>query len=139
MQELQAVPQYKIHTEPNSQEYLPDFVAESDATAADVLERWDESAPLAVERAVVLGPEHVEHVQLLESGEGGRIIVLDLSDIGRERLREATTARVGARLAIVAGGRIVAAPTIREPLTEGEAYVVVDRARVEQAFDALSE
>ena len=64
--------------------------------------------------------------------------MLDLSDVGRERLREATSARVGARLAIVAGGRIVAAPTIREPLTEGEAYVVVDASHVERAFDALS-
>ena len=125
-------------------EGLPDtsisvrFVAEAETTDADVLERVDGAAGLAVERAVVVGPEHVEHVQLLESAEGPRIIVLDLSDVGRERLREATTARVGARLAIIAGGRIVAAPTIREPLTEGEAFVVVDAAHVERAFDALT-
>lgn len=126
-------------------EALPDpslsvrFVADGEASDAEVLERWDEGDALAVERSVVVGPEHVDHVQLLESGDGARIIVLDLSDVGRERLREATTARVGARLAIVAGGRVVAAPTIREPLTEGEAYVTVDVAHVERAFDALTE
>lgn len=125
-------------------EALPDitlslrFVAEGAASDAEVLARWDEGDSLAVEHAVVIGPEHVEHVQLLEAAEGPRVIVLDLSDVGRERLREATSARVGARLAIVAGGRIVAAPTIREPLTEGEAYVVVDASHVERAFDALS-
>lgn len=126
-------------------EALPDpslsvrFVADGAASDAELLERWDAGDALLVERSVVVGPEHVDHVQLLESGDGARIIVLDLSDVGRERLREATTARVGARLAIVAGGRVVAAPTIREPLTEGEAYVTVDVAHVERAFDALTE
>lgn len=116
------------------------FVAEGAEASADaeLLERWDGSSPLAVERAVVLGAEHIEHVQLLETGEGPRVIVLDLSDVGRERLREATTARAGARLAIVAGGRVVAAPTIREPLTEGEAYVRVEAAHVERAYAALA-
>lgn len=115
------------------------FVATGETTAAELLSRWDDGEPLPLETAIVIGPEHVDHVQLLETGDGPRVIVLDLSDVGRERLREATTARVGERLAIVAGGRIVAAPTIREPLTEGEAYVTVDAASVERVFDALSE
>ena len=54
-------------------------------------------------------------------------------------LLEHAAAVFGDRLAIVAGGRIVAAPTIREPLTEGEAYVSVAQDDVERVFDALSE
>lgn len=115
------------------------WVASDEAVDAEVLPRWDEGEALAVENAVLVGAEHIDHVQLLESGDGPRIIVLDLSDVGRERLREATTDAEGRRLAIVAGGRIVAAPTIREPLTEGEAYVSVDAAFVDRAFEALSE
>jgi|GEM_PF-3114457 preprotein translocase subunit SecD len=115
------------------------FVADDVTRAGETLPRWGEGEPIAVGGADVVGAEHIEHVQLYETGEGRRLIVLDLSEIGRTRLREATTERVGARLAIVVAGRVVATPTLREPLTEGEAFVRVDPEHVEAIFAAMTE
>ena len=115
------------------------FVADDATAAAETLPRWGSEEPVAVGGADVVGAEHIEHVQLYETGEGRRLIVLDLSEIGRTRLREATTERVGARLAIVVAGRVVATPTLREPLTEGEAFVRVDAAQVDAIFAAMTE
>ena len=70
--------------------------------------------------------------------DGSRVLVLDLDDEGRSRLHEASTTHIGRRLAVVVDGRIVAAPTILNPLTEGEAYVTVAEPELERAFDALS-
>jgi hypothetical protein len=114
------------------------FVADDVTTAAETLPRWGTGEPVAVGGSDLIGAEHVDHVQLYETGEGERILVIDLTDVGRTRLREATTARVGARLAIVADGRVVATPTLREPLTEGEAYVRVAPEHVEAVFDAMT-
>jgi len=115
------------------------FVADDVTAAAETLPRWGSEEPVAVGGADVVGAEHIEHVQLYETGEGTRLIVLDLTEVGRTRLREASTERVGARLAIVVGGRVVATPTLREPLTEGEAFVRVDPAQVEAIFAAMTE
>lgn len=82
--------------------------------------------------------EHIRHVRLLHATDGARVWVLDLDDTGRARLAEASLGRVGERLAIVAGGRIVAAPTITNPLTEGEAYIVVPPAALERAFEVMT-
>lgn len=115
------------------------FVAEGEEAVALTLPRYDTGEPVALEEGILIEASHVDHVQLYETGEGERLVVIDLTDVGRERLREASTARVGARLAIIAGDRVIAAPTIREPLTEGEAYVTVPAARIEEVWDALGE
>lgn len=111
----------------------------SDATDAEVLPRMggpgDEMLP--IERAVVVDAEHIRHVRLLDSAEGQRVIVLDLDDVGRARLEEASRGHIGGRMAVVVGGRVIAAPTIRNPLTESEAYIAVPEPVLEPAFDAM--
>lgn len=114
------------------------FVADDVTTAEETLPRWGSGEAVAVGGPDVIGAEHVDHVQLYETGEGERILVLDLTDVGRTRLREATEGRVGARLAIVVEGQVVATPTLREPLTEGEAYVRVPPEHVEAVFEAMA-
>ncbi len=115
------------------------FVADGEAPVAMSLPRYDDGAIVPLEGSTLIEASHVDHVQLYETGDGERLIVIDLNDVGRERLREGTTARVGARLAIIAGDRVIAAPEIREPLTEGEAYVRVPVADVEAVWAALGE
>lgn len=115
------------------------FVAEGDAPIGMSLPRYDDGELIPLEASALIEASHIDHVQLYETGEGERLVVIDLNDIGRERLREGTTARVGARLAIIAGGHVIAAPVIREPLTEGEAYVRVPLARIESVWAALGE
>ena len=106
----------------------------------EVLPRWsgDTSEMLAVEPGIVVGAEHIRHVRLLDAADGSRVLVLDLDDEGRARLHETSAASIGRRLAVVVGGRVVAAPTIRNVLTEGEAYVTVPPAELERAFEAMS-
>lgn len=115
------------------------FVAEGDTPVALTLPRYDTGELVPLEGGVLIEASHVDHVQLYAQGEGGRVVVIDLTDVGRERLREATTERVGARLAIIAGDRVIAAPVIREALTEGEAYVTIPEARIEEVWDAMGE
>lgn len=96
------------------------------------------AATLPIARAVIVDAEHIRHVRLLEAGDGSRVLVLDLDDVARGRLEEASRARVGARLAIVARGRVIAAPTIRTALTESEAYVAVPLDELESSFTLMS-
>jgi preprotein translocase subunit SecD len=114
------------------------FVAEGEAPIALSLPRYDGGDELIpLEASVLIEASHIDHVQLYETGEGERLVVIDLNDVGRERLREGTTERVGARLAIIAGDHVIAAPVIREPLTEGEAYVRVPVAQIDAVWSAM--
>jgi len=115
------------------------FVAEGDVPVGMSLPRYDDGELIPLEESVLIEASHIDHVQLYETGEGERLVVIDLNDVGRERLREGTTERVGARLAIIAGEHVIAAPVIREPLTEGEAYVRVPATQVETVWAALGE
>lgn len=112
----------------------------TDGDEGEVLPRWsgETEEMLVVERGVVVASENIRHVRLLEAADGSRVLVLDLDDTGRDRLAEASATHIGRRLAIVVEGRIVAAPTIRNVLTEGEAYVAVPPADLELAFEALT-
>jgi preprotein translocase subunit SecD len=114
------------------------MVADDPGAEAELLPRLSGDENLAVETAEVISARHVRTVRLLDAADGSRVIVIDLDDAGRVRLAEASTARAGGRMAIVAGGRVIAAPTIRTPLTEGEAYVSVPPESLEAAFAAMS-
>lgn len=110
----------------------------SDASAAELtLPRIGTDEPIALAAGTVVSAEQIEHVRLLDAAEGNRVIVIVLRDPGRDRLREATTDAAGRRMAIVAGGHVIAAPTLRGPLTESEAYVVVPSDQLESAFDSM--
>lgn len=99
--------------------------------------RWFSDEVLALEDAVFLDASHVREAHLENRPDGARHIVLYLRADGAERLAEATRTHEGRRLAIVVDGRVVAAPTIREPITTGEAHITVD-GDIEQVFEALT-
>lgn len=99
--------------------------------------RWSSEETLALESPALLDASHVREAQLETFPDGSRHIVLYLTEEGAERLAEATRAYEGRRLAIVVGGRVVTAPTIRTPITEGEAHITVD-GDIEAVFDALT-
>lgn len=113
-------------------------VAAADRADAERLPRLESDELVPLEPGAVLRAEHVAHVQLLESGEGERLVVLQLHDAGRERLREATSSDEGRRLALVADGRVIATPTVRGTLDQSEIAVRVPRAHVEAAYAALT-
>jgi preprotein translocase subunit SecD len=66
------------------------------------------------------------------------MLVLQLRDEGRARLREATARADGRRLAVVASGRVVATPVLRGVLDQSEIAVRVPAAQLEVAFAAVS-
>ncbi|MDQ3030880.1 MAG: hypothetical protein M3Y87_00550 [Myxococcota bacterium] len=111
-----------------------------DPQDAEVLPRLsgDTSELLAIERAEVVGSENIRRVRLLDAAQGVRVLVLEVDEIGRARLEEASRAHIGGRMAVVVDGRVVAAPTILNPLTEREVYVSVAEPDVERAFGAIS-
>jgi preprotein translocase subunit SecD len=114
------------------------LVADDAHTAETTLPRIGTDEPIALAAGTIVSAGQIEHVRLLDAAEGGRVIVIVLRDVGRDRLREATEGAAGRQLAIVAGGRVIAAPTVRGPLTESEAYVAVPADHLESAFTSMT-
>lgn len=114
------------------------FVADETHAAETTLPRIGTGEPIGLAAGTLVTAEQIEHVRLLDAAEGNRVIVIVLRDAGRDRLREATTDAAGRRVAIVAGGHVIAAPTIRGPLTESEAYVAVSADHLENAFTSMT-
>lgn len=99
--------------------------------------RWSSDEALGLEETIFLDASHVREAHLESLPDGDRHIVLYLTADGADRLAEATRREnEGRRLAIVVDGRIVTAPTIREPITTGEAHIVVDD--IDEVFEALT-
>jgi len=113
------------------------LVADDAHPAETTLPRVGTEEPIAIAGGTIVDAAQIEHVRLLDAAEGQRVIVLVLRDEGRDRLREATTDATGRRLAIVAGGHVIAAPTVRNALTESEAYVSVPAEHLEAAFTSM--
>lgn len=114
------------------------LVADDAHPAESTLPRLDTGESIALAAGTIVSAAQIEHVRLLDAAEGERVIVIVLRDEGRDRLREATTDATGRRLAIVAGAHVIAAPTVRNALTESEAYVAVPRDHLEAAFTSMS-
>ena len=115
------------------------FVAEGDRADAEAMPRLSGEGTVRLEPGAVLRAAHVAHVQLLDSGDGERLLVLQLREEGRARLREATEGADGRQLAIVAAGRVIATPSVRGVLDREEIAVRVERDRVDAAYAALHE
>jgi len=115
------------------------FVAREDRADAETFPRSFGSGSVRVEPGAVLRAAHIAHVQLVDTGDGERLLVLQLRDEGRARLREATRGADGRQLAVVADGRVIATPGIRGALDQSEIAVRVERDRVNAAYDALRE
>ena len=91
---------------------------------------WEELALAEGEGLWYLAPEVLLDQSLFAvatalPGDGDSWVVdVSMTAAGRERLAEVTSAHVGERLGMVVDGRLVTAPVIRAPLTEGRALLV---------------
>ncbi len=112
----------------------------TDGQQAEILPRFfgTDGEMLPIVAASVVSAEHIVHVRLLDAADGDRVLVLDLDDVGRARLEEASRGNIGGRMAVIAGGRVIAAPTIRNPLTDSEAFISVPAENLGGAFDAMT-
>lgn len=114
-------------------------VALEGRTDVEVLPRLDGSGAVSLEPGAILRAPHVAHVQLVEGADGERLLVLQLRDEGRVRLREATAGDADRALALVADGRVIATPTVRGALDQNEIAVRVASAQIDAAYAALHE
>jgi preprotein translocase subunit SecD len=132
-----GVEQYR-EAEPRSSLALRRVAAEGRADV-EVLPRLDGSGTVSLEPGAILRAPHVAHVQLVDGADGVRLLVLQLRDEGRVRLREATAGDADRELALVAEGRVIATPTVRGPLDQNEIAVRVAPAEIDAAYAALHE
>lgn len=113
-------------------------VAAEDRADAESLPRLVGDGVVRVEPGAILRASHVAHVQLVEGADGTRLLVLQLRDEGRERLREATAHDEGRTLALVSDGRVVATPSVRGALDQNEIAVRIEPAQADRAYAALA-
>jgi preprotein translocase subunit SecD len=113
------------------------LVADDAHPAETLLPRLGSEESIGVAAGTIVDAAQIEHVRLLDAADGSHVIVIVLRDAGRDRLREATTDATGRRLAIVAGEHVIAAPTVRNALTESEAYVSVPPEHLDEAFASM--
>lgn len=132
-----GVEQYR-EAEPRGSLELRRVAAEGRADL-EVLPRLDGRGEVSLEPGAILRAPHVAHVQLVEGADGVRLLVLQLRDEGRVRLREATEGEADRALALVVDGRVVATPAVRGALDQNEIAVRVAPAEIEAAFAALHE
>jgi preprotein translocase subunit SecD len=110
-----AADQVRVTFRLASREPLPGWEETSLADGADL---WY----LAPE---VLLDQSLFAVATAQPGDGETWVVdVSMTAAGRERLAELTREHVGERLGMVVDGRLVTAPVIRAPLTEGRALIV---------------
>lgn len=100
--------------------------------------RWFRHGALTLEAEPFVQTEHVREVQLESLPDERRQLVLYLDEVGAQRLAEVTQAHPGRRLAVVVDGRVLAAPVIRGPITEGAAVLAVPDDQLEPVFSALT-
>jgi preprotein translocase subunit SecD len=131
------VEQYR-EAEPRGSLELRRVAAEGRADL-EVLPRLDGRGEVSLEPGAILRAPHVAHVQLVEGADGVRLLVLQLRDEGRVRLREATEGEADRALALVVDGRVVATPTVRGALDQNEIAVRVAPAEIDAAYAALRE
>ena len=101
------------------------------------MERFGAGEPLILERQVLLDANRVREVQLERRPDNLELVVLAFDDPGREALATFTGDAEGRRLAIVVRGRIVSAPTLRGPITDGVAHIAAENEAA-AIFEALT-
>lgn len=111
----------------------------ADGDQGEDVARWFSDEVVSLEEEAFVGSSDVREVHLESRPDDSRHIVIYLDTEGAARLAEVTAAHIGRRLAIVVDGRVVAAPTIRTAIAEGEAHLTVGpEGDIEQVFDALT-
>lgn len=114
-------------------------VASEGRADVEQMPRLDGGGEVSLEPGAILRAAHVAHVQLLEGADGVRLLVLQLRDEGRIRLREATAGDADRSLALVCDGRVIATPSVRGALDQNEIAVRVPPAQIDAAYAALHE
>jgi preprotein translocase subunit SecD len=106
------------------------------ATEADgfKVQTWDGKVTMTVEKLAPLNDRDVESVKLRKLPDGSPAIDIQLDQTAALTLEDITTKNVGRRMAILVGGKIVTAPTIKEKIAGGQMTVTGPDAAATQAI-----
>ena len=94
----------------------------------------DESGPLVLKRAVVVGGDQLDGAKPDYDEMGQVVVAFSFKPLGAKKFATATRENVGKRLAIVLDGKIISAPVINSPITGGRG-VISGRFTMEQASE----
>ena len=83
----------------------------------------DETGPLVLKRAVVVGGESLEDARGTYDENSEAAVSFSFKAKGAEKFARATRENVGRKLAIVLDGKIISAPTINTPITGGKGII----------------
>ncbi len=91
--------------------------------ADSVLMDGDETGPIVLKRAVVVGGESLEDAKGSYDEQGRPAVSFAFKAQGAKKFANATRENVGRRLAIVLDGKVISAPTINTPITGGQGII----------------
>ncbi len=84
----------------------------------------DESQELIVSKRIVLSGENLLDAKpSMDNQTNETVVNFNLDRVGAKKFGKATTQGVGKRMAIVLDGKIISAPTIREPIVTGSGQI----------------
>ncbi|MBR5129758.1 MAG: protein translocase subunit SecD [Alphaproteobacteria bacterium] len=83
----------------------------------------NETGPIVLKRAVVVGGESLEDARTTYDEKGEAAVSFSFKSIGAKKFANATRENVGRRLAIVLDGKVISAPTINTPITGGKGII----------------
>lgn len=83
----------------------------------------DETGPIVLKRAVVVGGESLESAKMSYDEQGRPAVAFAFKSGGAKKFAKATRENVGRRLAIVLDGKVISAPSINTPITGGQGII----------------
>lgn len=94
----------------------------------------NETGPIVLKRAVVVGGESLEDARLTYDEEGRAAVSFAFKAQGAKKFANATRENVGKQLAIVLDGKVISAPVINTPITGGKG-IITGKFSVSEAND----
>ncbi len=98
--------------------------SENDAFGIEMLKFDDGSETIAVSKRIILnGDNLVDAKPRMDTQNNETIVSFSLDRVGAKKFGRATTENVGKQLAIILDGKIISAPSIREPIVGGSGQI----------------
>ncbi|HPV02281.1 MAG TPA: protein translocase subunit SecD [Clostridiales bacterium] len=93
----------------------------------------EDGNPLPTGKKVLEGTDVIDAYPAQHPQTKGMIVVLELSEKGKESFSEATKRLIGKRIAIFMDDQFIEAPVVQEHITDGNAIITVNRDKLEEA------
>tara|TARA_B100002052_G_scaffold181701_1_gene165468 strand:+ start:2730 stop:4283 length:1554 start_codon:yes stop_codon:yes gene_type:complete len=86
----------------------------------------DGTNAIVSKRIVISGDNLVDAKPRMDSQTNQTVVTFNLDRVGSKKFAKATTSNIGKKLAIVLDGKIISAPSVREPIVGGSGQITGD-------------